>query len=437
MVGRAVRSMLQHRAVILVLLVGFAWRLWLSPATGYHGDVWAFQTWAKGAVELGVARSYVETVDGAMLPNYPPLSILLLGATGWFYRLFAASFDTQVVAWRVVIKLPSILADLAMAALVYRILLRNGIKRPWLGAAIYLAHPATFYDTAVWGQMDALYTAFAFAGLVAFVERRFALFGALVTCAALTKAQTIVVIPLALALILAAGVRPLLRAAAASVAVLAGVLAPFAWGGVLASAKNAYTGSVGFYPTLSSSGYNLWWALWGFDANRVNDATRGWLHATAREQGWALWGLCVAYVLVVVLRHVRARREFDGTLVFFAASMCAYSFFIFNTEMHERYLFPLVPLGLPVAAAWPRFRGPYAAATLLYFVNMLGVLRWTDVDRAIFDSFPTLTVFIATLQTACFVVSLRRFSEYASLSPRTSAEPAAFHPGLTAPGASA
>jgi Gpi18-like mannosyltransferase len=311
----------------------------------------------------------------------------------------------------------------ATAALVYRFLLQKGTRRAWLGAAIYLVHPAVLYDSAIWGQVDSIYTAFVFAGFVAFIEKRFALFGALLACAALSKAQTVVVLPLAAVAMFTVGWRHTARATAAGVAVVACVLAPFAWGGVLESVKSAYTDAVGFYPNISANAYNLWWSLYGDAADSTRDTKPIWLHASPRQFGWAMWGLCIAYVLTVTVRRFRARRELDGTFVFFAASLSAYSFFVLNTEMHERYLFPLVPLGLPVAMAWPRFRGPYALATLLYFANLLGVLDWTSVDRAIFATFPALSVLIASLQTACFAVTIRRFSEYAREAPRMERTP--------------
>jgi Gpi18-like mannosyltransferase len=412
--------------VLVVLVLGLGFRLWFSPAKGYEGDIWTFQCWAKSAVRFGVAEAYERRVHGAMLPNYPPLSMLILTATGWFYHLvFSPSFEIDGALYRVVIKLPALLSDVAIAALVYRLLRQKGLPRPWLAAAIYLAHPAALYDSAIWGQMDSLYTAFVMAAFVFFLEKRFALFGALLACAALSKAQTVVFLPLAAVLALTAGWRNVVRATLAGSAVVACVLAPFVWGGVLESVKNAYTGSVGFYPALSSNAYNLWWALYGDRAMTIEDTAATWLHATSRSLGWAMWGLCVAYAIAVVVWRFRSRRVHDGTLIFFAASICAYSFFVLNTEMHERYLFPLVAFGLPVAAAWPRFRGPYAVSTLLYFANMLAVLRWTDVDGRLFETFTALPVLIATLQTACLAVVLRRFAEYAREAPRGEVEAAA------------
>lgn len=407
--------LLRHRAVLVVLVLGFAVRLPLSTARGFEGDVWTFQVWAKSAVRFGVAEAYEHVLDGAMRPNYPPLSMLLLAGTGRIYQaVYSPSYSMKGGKHRSVIKAPALLADVATAALLYRLLRRQGARRAWLGAAIYVAHPAVLYDSAIWGQMDSIYTAFVVAALVFFMERRFALSGALLACAALSKAQTIVVLPLAFVLLVTAGRRAFVRAAIGGLAVTACVLAPFAWGGALGSVKNAYTGAVGFYPSLSANAYNLWWSLHGPDAVNASDAAPLPGGLTPLHAGWMLWGACLASVLFAVVRRARSGRALDAPFVFFAAALSAYSFFVLNTEMHERYLFPFVALGLPVAASWPPFRGPYALATALYFVNLLGVLRWTDVDRQLFDAFPTLSVFVATLQTACFAVTARRFAEYAS-----------------------
>jgi Gpi18-like mannosyltransferase len=151
----------RHRLALVVLSLGFTLRLWLSPAPGYEGDLRAYQLWAKSAVKFGLARSYEKQVGGAMLPNYPPLSMMIFAATGKAYETFVSRvFSLDEVAYRTVIKLPAMLADIATAALLYRLVRREGFRIPWLAPAIYLAHPAVFYDSAVWGQTDSIYSAF-------------------------------------------------------------------------------------------------------------------------------------------------------------------------------------------------------------------------------------------------------------------------------------
>lgn len=89
--------------------------------------------------------------------------------------------------------------------------------------------------------------------------------------------------------------------------------------------------------------------------------------------------------------------------LFLSAATCAFAFFLFNTEMHERYLFPFVALGLPVAFLGLRAASLYAAISFLFFLNLLGWLPYGSLDRAIFRAFPTLDVAIGTTQVICFL----------------------------------
>ena len=68
------------------------------------------------------------------------------------------------------LKIPAIVADIALAALLY------GAARRWFGgragllaAAIYLFIPVTWYDSALWGQVDAVGTLVMVAALVLLV----------------------------------------------------------------------------------------------------------------------------------------------------------------------------------------------------------------------------------------------------------------------------
>ena len=132
--------------LLLILLFAFAVRFALSWNEGYGFDIGVYQGWARSAVEYGVAESYTKQVGGNMLPDYPPLSITILGAFGHAYRLLFGEFDLSSITYRMYIKIPAILADVLICALLYVVMFRLRGKREGLIAAfLYAANPAAIW----------------------------------------------------------------------------------------------------------------------------------------------------------------------------------------------------------------------------------------------------------------------------------------------------
>ncbi len=87
-------------------------------------------------------------------------------------------------------------------------------------------------------------------------------------------------------------------------------------------------------------------------------------------------------------------------------ALTAYSFFIFNTEMHERYLFPLMALSLPLIFVSRRGAILYLLGSVLFWLNLLGVMPLGTVDRALFSTFPNFSSFIGAAHIGMFLVIL-------------------------------
>lgn len=389
-----------------IIVLGLIVRLLLAPAEGNGFDVGVNQGWAKSAVQLGLARSYSEQVDGNMLPNYPPFSMLIFAGAGHLYKAFISpDYDRSLLAYRIVIKLPAMLADLATAIVFFFLLRRwKGTNVGLLGSALYTFHPAVLYDSAIWGQTDSIFTFFLTIGFACYAWGLMALAGGLAMLAVLTKMQAIMVGPLFLLLFLRSGWKGFLRACLAAVLVTILVLAPFAIGQNLQGVWNVYATSVGFYPIVSSAAYNLWWALMTDSAGTTNDTTLLFGVITFKHAGLLLVGIFYAATLWILRRHLRVKETYARMMpaMMLAASVAAYIFFMFNTQMHERYLFPFVAFGLPLVFWNRRAALLYAAVCTLYLINLMGWLPYSAIDRALFATFPTFDGFIASLQLVTF-----------------------------------
>jgi hypothetical protein len=392
-------------AMILIVAVTFAARVPWVLSAGY-GDLELITGWGKSAVELGAATSYTRQLTAPMLPNYPPLSLLLFEGMGRAYRwLLSPEYDTGLIDCAAFMKLGAIAADALTAALL-TIVVRKLNGRYILGIAaglVYAFHPAVIYDSAIWGQVDAVYACLAVATLVAVLYDMWFVAGACLALALLAKIQAVVILP-AVATMWLLDRRAWWRLPLGLAVITAIVVLPFLTPSGIQGMREVYLHSTGFYPVLSKNGYNAWVALFGLDQTARSDRSLLLGLIRYRTLGLALFALCACGLPVAcACRFRRALRDSAQAGVIFAVpALTAYAFFLANTEMHERYLFSLMPLGLPLAFISVRGAWLYVAASTLFFLNLLGVLPWTGLDRGLYREFPNLPACIGVCHVFVF-----------------------------------
>ena len=388
----------------IILFLGFLLRFSVIQNPGWSFDVGEFKSWAWNITEMGGGEAYRDQGRASMLPNYPPMSMLILGGVGHVYRFFIASeFDGAPLLYHILIKLPAILFDLLTAALLFFLLRRIRTERAGIiAAAVYAFHPAVLYDSAVWGQTDGIFTCFMVAAIAATAWKRWILVGTFAALAMLTKFQAVVILPFVALLMLLQNWRVALRIIFGAFAVTALVLIPFL-PDYLGDIWHVYTHSIGYYPGLTYGAYNTWLAFFDGSPHSSTDMAIGLL--SYRDIGIMIFGGVIAilvYRFAPGLRSALQRKKHQELLLLFPA-LTAYAFFLFNTEMHERYLFPLMALGIGFIffsrlGAWL-----YGLSSLLFFLNLLGVLHWTEADRMLFE-IPHLPRTIGFAHTVLFVL---------------------------------
>ncbi len=393
--------MMRDRRLWLLLAVALGVRLLLLPLPDpFDADLTTFWLpWMAYGAEHGLAQLYQ---NGQPLVNYPPLYLTLLVGLGKLYGALVPGFAYTPLQ-SVLIKLPAVLADLAITVMLYYAaahlvtLTKGGEGSRWfplLAAGLWALNPAIIYVSAFWAQVNSIHTLWMLAALLAALGRRWGWSGALMGLALLTKLHAIVLLPLLLVL----AWRHSLRAVAVGALGLAGTLAlgllPFLFNGALDSVLAAYFGAVGFYPKLSVNAFNGWFFLQTISVQwlgrEILDSARIVGPITLR---WIGLGLLAGYnvlLLGLLWPHLKPSRATDQAgltdrgalaaparlLVFFAAGLLVFGFFSLATEMHERYGLPaLAFLALPAAGS-RRVLWPYLLLTTVWSFNLLRVLPW-------------------------------------------------------------
>ena len=146
-----------------LVIAAIGLRLALAPLAAHPGDLPVLARWAETISTQGLINIY--RVSDA---NYPPLGMALIGAMGHLYRLLApgAAFDPGSGLLVTLLKLPAILADGALLALIAWLGRAHRRRALWLALSVAL-NPALLLMSAYWGQLDSVYCALALACLTA------------------------------------------------------------------------------------------------------------------------------------------------------------------------------------------------------------------------------------------------------------------------------
>lgn len=356
--------------IVLILLVGFMARLVLAKYGTLDLDFNTFISWSATLNHYGLSGFYQNTWSD-YLPGY--LYVL---------ALLAKINTLGIIPQYLLYKLPAILADSVTGWLIYTIA-RKLTTRKWaqVSAALYVFNPATFANSAMWGQVD------AFTALFSLLAVYLAGINPVASAISLTvgvgiKPQAALVggVILWLALYKKWPVKKLATYMAVSGLVLALLFVPFATGtsasyfpqfvfGRLAQTLNQY-------PYTSVNAFNLWGVLglWRPDTALTSTA------------GIAL--VAVVYVYVSSRLKQRGAKYVLLSVLFLAG-------FTFMTRMHERHLLPaLAPLAASIPL-YPALLIPYVTLSGVYLANLYYSFNWVTFSQlAVFDT-PMVTFFSA------------------------------------------
>ena len=386
-----------------------------------------FQAWAGDLAANGPFGFY----DRGFFADYTPGYLYVLWLIGIVGDALGGIGD--------LIKLPAILADVAIAWLIHSFVQELGGSRraARIGAVLFLVNPVTWFDSAIWGQVDSVGVVFLLLGLRDLWRRRPERASFFAVVAAIVKPQLGILVPIIAIVLLRRHVYDWLRPAAgmaaadpsmevppgpsgdpwfdrlgagpirllssAGVALATAILLCLPFGLSLSGLLQLVAKAAGGYPFVTVNAYNPW-ALFSHDGNGLAENGQ-WLRDAAGAQagqvatliggipavyvGTALLLAGIAAVCVVVARwsgRSTLTLEEDGTgaplrivtderrLLVVALAVMAIVFFVLPTRVHERYLYPAFALGAILAASSARWRIAYVALALASFANLYAIL---------------------------------------------------------------
>ncbi|MCD7824651.1 MAG: glycosyltransferase family 39 protein [Clostridiaceae bacterium] len=366
---------------------------------GYEADLNCFISWSDMVYEYGFGEFY--KLDA--FTDYPPGYMYILYLLGGLRSMLGLGSDSLITV--LLTKLPAILADMATGYLVFKIANK---RMKTTGAAfiagIFLITPSIFLDSAIWAQVDSVFTLCIVLMCYLITEKKLIPAYFIFAAGILIKPQSLIFTP-----VLIYGIidQIFIEAYQSSgkgfykekafqkvffqnlflgllaIALIALFMMPFGF----TEALSQYTETVGSYPSASVNAYNLWTML-----------GQNWVSQTEVFMGltFQTWGTLFIIVTVVFSAVINFKTKDTQSKYYFIAALIVSGVFVLSVRMHERYIYPAVVLLLLAYAARPRKKLFYAYLLIAAgsFCNMAYSMLYYDAsnfDR--YELFPRVVGF--------------------------------------------
>lgn len=349
------------------------------PDLGNHLD-WGIKFWT-----LGPKYFYENLFWQVSWPNQPPGTIYTFALIRkiyeaifglvWWLNIKIPSFPSILVPffenklYVSLVKLPSILADLGIGLLICKFVkeLKNS-KVAKVAATVFLFNPVSWYNSAVWGQTDALINFFGLWSIYLYWKKKPILATFVFLSSFYFKGSLLIFTPIILILLAKSETAWWKKVMVVLIfpVVLAYLSFPFVrWLSPIPWLYHLYIDRIFGHQgnMLTANAFNLWALFFGIDFS-VSDLG-SFLGLTFKSWGQILFVTISAPVLVALLV-----KKFKIENVLFSVSAIAMFSFLFLTNMHERYLYPAIPCLSILMFIVPKMKVFYALLCLVFMVNL-------------------------------------------------------------------
>lgn len=383
---------------------------------GYEVDINCFLAWSDMIFENGVGNFY--SLDA--FTDYPPGYMYILYVIGGLRSLL--NIAQSSVLSIVLTKMPAIIADMVTGWLIYKIASKRMKER---GAALvgglFLLTPAIVLDSAIWAQVDSVFTLFIVLMCYLITEKKLIPAYFVFAIGILIKPQSLIFTPVLIFGIIDQVFLDSLEdfdrsrflkkffthlgLGILAILMIGALMAPFGF----SDALKQYTETLGSYPYASVNAYNLW-TLFG----------KNWVSQTETFLGitYAVWGTVSIIATVIFTAVIHFKSKDFHSKYYFEAALIVTAVFTLSVRMHERYVYPAIALLLLAYAVRPRKKifMAYVFMSLGCFLNMIYSMLYYDPENYDFgDPFPRIVSF-GILALLCYMIYLAKvyYSDYIS-----------------------
>lgn len=337
---------------IFIFFIGLIIRLLLVGNTGFIADISFWKSWAIAALDHGIVWTTFNTNI-----NYPPGFIYVLWLMGKLYSFIGDPHNYNVF-WKennfgflLASKSIAIVSDLIISFLLFWFLSQKeklqqlgsrvnlSKNLPILISTVFFLNPIVFIDSALWGQVESFGILFSLIAIILIFYKKPVLGTAFFTVGILMKLQNIIYIPIYFLFIFRYfDFKTLVKCLGTLTAVFFLVNLPFVLQNQMKQVLYLMTINSDYFPWLSLNANNLWWIKAGAKGMQITDKITVLGILNAKTVGLLIFSSF--YFLFCLLVYLKpTARNF-----LLALTLAIFSFFLFTTQSHERYSYPVIVL---------------------------------------------------------------------------------------------
>lgn len=391
--------------LVLLLIGAFTFRiiiLFWSLQFRENTDVLRYKDAARIVYLHGFAEAYKPTylTFGTLPNNQPPGSLYILSAA-YNLELLTAKIilkTTNTLPGNnlfvngplvdIFLRFPTILADLILGVLIYFIVKNNATEKAALwGASLFLFTPPVWYNSAFWGQMDALNNLMFFIAIYFMVQKKYFRAVLFIFLSLFIKFSLLPFTPIFFYLLYRAsnlGKKKLLLLSIICIGIIYILFLPVSQGNIFWIIDYIKNNSLGEMKFITNFAFNFWWtifypriilgspsSLFSFSEVRLLNSpleTSNFLFI--QLQTWAIVIFILFCVPVVKKIHDLKNKILTSQnllIIFCLVSMLS---FCFLPRMHERYLYPLFPLLAALVGLSGKYLKTFLLLSFLNFLNL-------------------------------------------------------------------
>lgn len=378
-----------NRKLVTLFFLALVFRIVISPFF-WHPDVTNHVDWGIRFFEYGIGKIYSpeSNVWSFTWPNQPPGTMLifafirkvyeLMFGVLWQLNVSISAFPSAVIVYaeshlyQVLLKLPAIISDLGIAYLLYLFVRKIDKKQAVWAPVVFLFNPVVWYNSAVWGQTDALINFVFLLSFWMLVQKRLFISISLVFLCLFIKISLAIFIPVYFIFLIRQKFKlpkVLLSIFIASLLVIV-LTIPFS------GSQNPVPWLYEIYKTkvltnqlqvITANAFNVWMSLTGI-AEKPHTLFLGPL--TYQHWGYIIFSAAYLPVIYKLLKKPNA------TYAVWAFFMMAFTSWLFLTNMHERYLYPAFPFLVILMFKERKLIPVYVLLSITSMLNLYN-LWWT------------------------------------------------------------
>lgn len=396
----------KYQAIIIVSALVILIRFMLIFTPSFEMDMNTWKAWASRLVEVSPINFYSPDYFSDYLPGY----LYILWIIGVIYKIifFNSSFNSQ--NFEFLLKFITTLFDLLTAWYIFKIVSTKNNSWASFTSLVYILNPAVIFNSSIWGQVDGVVTFFmVFSTYSLLILEKPAHWSLAMAIAFITKPQSLAIFPVMLIYLLKnTAARKLYIRLSFFILLILIISLPFflenPFFGLLSALQNA----TAQYPYTSVYAINFWSLIgWWIPDNQLFLSTP-----------YQLWGYILFLISLILILYplIKTNRKI---LYFFAMALLIFSFFLFLTRIHERYLFPLfafliITTGLMKSKSLLLI---YIAISVIHLINLWYVYYYYNViynnqnflGNLFFDFIANIIPLLSLTSIGIFVILLAKY----------------------------